>query len=54
MLIATILEMVGLGFIFSIVGSISSENVNGLFINRLSTFFELDKIEILSYLLFAN
>ncbi len=50
MLIATILEMVGLGFIFSIVGSISSENVNNLFINKLNTFFKLNAGEILSYL----
>ena len=52
MLIATFLEMIGLGFIFSIVGAVSSANVeSNLFINKLSTFFELDKTEIFLYLL---
>ena len=51
MLMATILEILGLGFIFSIIGSIDSANESNLFVNKLSTFFELNKIEILSYLL---
>ena len=52
MSITTILEMIGLGFIFSIVGALGSANItNNLFINKLSSFFELDKTEIFSYLL---
>tara|TARA_B100000686_G_C16792804_1_gene979995 strand:- start:1072 stop:2727 length:1656 start_codon:yes stop_codon:yes gene_type:complete len=51
MLISTILEMAGLGFIFSIVGSMSPTSSNNIFVNKLSIFFELDKAEILSYLL---
>jgi len=51
MIIATILEMLGLGFIFSIVGSMSFENVSYLFLNKLSTFFALDRNENLLYLL---
>jgi len=52
MFISTILEMIGLGFIFSIVGVVGSANIkNNLFINKLSSFFELDKTEILPYLL---
>ena len=43
MFISTILEMVGLGFIFSIVGSLSSSNTNSLLINKFGTFFELEK-----------
>ena len=54
MFISTILEMVGLGFIFSIVGALGSKNItNNLFINKLSGFFALDKTEIFSYLLLA-
>ena len=53
MLIATILEMVGLGFIFTIVGSLGSENADNLLIDKLSNFFTLDKTNILSYLLLA-
>ena len=54
MLIATILEMVGLGFVFSIVTALDSTNAKGnLFINKLSTFFELENVEIISYLLLA-
>ena len=53
MFISTILEMVGLGFIFSIVGALTPENIqNNLFINKLSTFFMLDRTEILSYLFY--
>ena len=52
MLIATILEIAGLGLIFSIVGSLSQENAkSSLFIDKLSAFFELDKTEIFSSLL---
>ena len=53
MFIATFLEMVGLGFIFSIIGALSSVNVaNNIFINKLSIFFEIDNTQVLSYLLF--
>ena len=52
MLISTILEIVGLGLIFTIVGALSSTNTkNILFIDKLSAFFELDKTEIFSSLL---
>ena len=52
MFIATILEIAGLGLIFSIVGALSSANIeNSLFIDKLSVFFELDKTEIFSSLL---
>ena len=52
MLISTILEMVGLGFIFSIVGALNSAIIeDNILVNKLSTFFELDKTEIISYLL---
>ena len=52
MLISTILEMAGLGFIFSIVGALSPINTkSNLFVDRLSIFFELDKTEIFLYLL---
>ena len=53
MFIATILEMVGLGFIFSITGSITSSNSNSLFISKITTFAELDKTEVLLYLLLS-
>jgi len=53
MFIATLLEMVGLGFIFSIIGVLGSANTgNNVFIDKLSIFFDLNKFEILSYLLF--
>ena len=52
MFITTILETVGLGFIFSIVGVLSPANTkSNLFVNKLNTFFELDKGEIVSYIL---
>ena len=52
MLIATILEMIGLGFIFSIVGTLSPASAeNNIFIDKLSVFFALDKAEIFTYLL---
>ena len=54
MLIATTLEMLGLGFIFSIVGTLDSANAKSiLFIDKLSAFLGLDKDEIISYLLIA-
>ena len=54
MLIATTLEMLGLGFIFSIVGVLDSANAKSiLFIDKLSAFLGLDKAEIISYLLIA-
>jgi len=52
MLVSTVLEMTGIGFIFSIVGALSPENAkSNLFIGKLSTFFDLEASEILSYLL---
>ena len=52
MFISTILETAGLGFIFSIVGVLSPTNTkSNLFVNKLNTFFELDKGEIVLYLL---
>ena len=51
MLVATILEMLGLGFIFSIVGSLGSTNENNLLVNKLNAFFELEGQEIILYLL---
>ena len=52
MLLTTIFEMVGLGFIFSIVDVLNPVTVeNNIFINKLRTFLKLDKTEIVSYLL---
>jgi len=52
MFAATILEMVGLGFIFSIVGALNPSNIqNNLFLNKLSNFFALEESEVLIYLL---
>ena len=52
MFISTILEIAGLGLIFSIVGALSPANAKGgLFIDKLSAFFELDKTEIFLSLL---
>ena len=52
MFIATVLEIVGLGLIFSIVGALSSSNAaSSLFTDKLSVFFELGKTEIFSFLL---
>ena len=52
MFVSTILEIVGLGFIFSIVGALSPENTkSSLFIEKFSNFFTLDKTEIFSTLL---
>ncbi len=52
MFISTILEMVGLSFIFLIVGILGSTSTNSnLYINKLSSLFESDKAEIFSYFL---
>ena len=52
MLIATALEMLGLGFIFSIVGVLSPANEKSeLLMDKLSSFMELEKNEIFLYLL---
>ena len=49
---STILEMVGLGFIFSIVGVLNPDTIqSNLFINKLKFFFSLKTNEIISYLL---
>ena len=53
MFISTILEMAGLGFIFSIVGSVGSSDASNLFITKFSTFFEIGKASIITYLLLA-
>ena len=54
MFISTLLEMIGLGFIFSIVGVLSPQNIgDNIFISQLSHFFEFDQTKIISYLLFA-
>ena len=49
MFISTILEMVGLGFIFSIVGTllISTNSKSDLFISKLDQIIELDRTEIM-------
>ena len=52
MFIATFLEMVGLGFIFSIIGALNTASAtSNIFIDKLGVFFKLDKDEILLYLL---
>ena len=52
MFISTILEIAGLGLIFTIVGALSAANTKGsLLINKLSVIFEIDKAEIFSSLL---
>ena len=52
MLISTILEIVGLGFIFTIIGTLNPTNVKtNLFVNKLGAFFELNNTEIFLYLL---
>ena len=51
MLITTIFEMVGLGFIFSIVGVLNPQNIeDSILINKLSTFLELNETEL--YMIF--
>jgi len=52
MAISTILEMIGLGFIFSIVGALNSAEINNnLFINNLINIFKINQNEIFVYLL---
>ena len=53
MFVSTFLEMIGLGFIFSIVGTllVSTNSKSNLFIDKLNSLFELDNTEIVSYLL---
>ena len=52
MFISTILEIAGLGLIFTIVGALSTANTKGsLVIDKLSIFFDIDGAEIFSYLL---
>ena len=54
MFISTIFEMLGLGFIFSIVGALSPANAkSNLFINEMSSYFQIEANNILSYLLLA-
>ena len=50
MFISTILEMLGLGFIFSIVGILSdSDERSNIIVTKLSTLYDLDRNEIFSY-----
>tara|TARA_B100001123_G_C15344050_1_gene1036200 strand:- start:9847 stop:11505 length:1659 start_codon:yes stop_codon:yes gene_type:complete len=50
MLISTILEMAGLGFIFSIVGILNPANIeSNVFVNKIITFLNLDSSEIIYY-----
>ena len=52
MFISTILEIVGLGFIFTIIGTLNPANAKtNLFVNKLGAFFELNNTEIFLYLL---
>ena len=52
MFIATIFEMVGLSFIFIIVGSLSPENIENKFlVNYIDFFKELNTSQIFSILL---
>ena len=52
MLIATLLEMIGLGFIFSIVGVLSPSVIeNNVAINKLIDLLHIDSSQIISYLL---
>ena len=52
MVISTILEMIGLGFIFSIVGALNSAEINNnLFLNKLINIFKINQNEIFIYLL---
>ena len=55
MFISTILEIVGLGFIFTIIGTLNPANAKtNLFVNKLGAFFELNNTEIFLYLLLVN
>ena len=48
MLISAILEMVGLGFIFSIVGVLNPTSIkDSILINKLGTFLELSETKII-------
>ena len=50
MFISTILEMVGLGFIFSIVGILNPANIeSNVFVNKIIAFLDLDSTKIISY-----
>ena len=52
MFISTILEMIGLGFIFSIVGALNPSNLeSNIFLNKLNDFFKLEANELLLYIL---
>ena len=52
MIVVTILEMTSLGFIFSIVGTVSPQDMkNNLLVENLGEFFNLDSNQILIYLL---
>ena len=52
MFMATFLEMLGLGFIFSIIGTLGQANLHDNFlISKLSYFLDLNKNEIISHLL---
>ena len=51
MFISTILEMTGLGFIFSIVGVLSPNSQNNLFINKINEYLNIGQADIFSYLL---
>ena len=52
MFISTILEIIGLGFIFTIIGSLNLENAEtNILADKLGIFFELDNTEIFFYLL---
>ena len=52
MFISTILEMIGLGFIFSIVGALNSAEIkNNAFLDKIINTFEINQNEIFLYLL---
>ena len=52
MVVSTFLEMIGLGFIFSIVGSLSPTTAgDNILVNKFRVIFNLQETEILSYLL---
>ena len=52
MFISTILEMIGLGFIFSIVGALNSAEIkNNAFLDKILNTFEINQNKIFLYLL---
>ena len=52
MIIATTLEMIGIGFIFTIIGTLGSVNISDNFlINKINALFEINQAEVFSYLL---